>query len=447
VSIAKFNKPEDMAADNLGNVYVADYLNHRIRKIDKLGNVTTIAGPVIAGAFIGFADGIGNAARFHSPQGICWDLDGDLLIADAGNHAIRKITITGSVTTVAGDGSAGFLDGTVEAAKFHGPHDVKVDKNGNIYIVDSSNSKIRKITSDGEVSTLANVNSPNMLTVDRNGIVYVSDSGKHLIYKITQNGSVSPIAGTVGAGFIDNCPALQAKFNFPKSIEINPYEDLPIGLTLNPSTGIISGTPESHGFYSLTYRVTDSCGNTAISNCTLTIDPITAEPEFDFQLPWQFTDSGALAFGHDGSGRSYTSDAIPPGGLWAVSDNNLTSQVTWENSLNCGGSNPNLQTATATINIKTLIPQKIGLLWDGVGELQASNFDMMQVYINGILIGSAHAAGGGQGCADGPVVSTENFPDGFDLPAGDHTIFINATTNDGLFHTNSFYKFKFTLIQ
>jgi sugar lactone lactonase YvrE len=284
VSIAKFNKPEDMAADNLGNVYVADYLNHRIRKIDKLGNVTTIAGPVIAGAFIGFADGIGNAARFHSPQGICWDLDGDLLIADAGNHAIRKITITGSVTTVAGDGSAGFLDGTVEAAKFHGPHDVKVDKNGNIYIVDSSNSKIRKITSDGEVSTLANVNSPNMLTVDRNGIVYVSDSGKHLIYKITQNGSVSPIAGTVGAGFIDNCPALQAKFNFPKSIEINPYEDLPIGLTLNPSTGIISGTPESHGFYSLTYRVTDSCGNTAISNCTLTIDPITAEPEFDFQF-------------------------------------------------------------------------------------------------------------------------------------------------------------------
>ena len=266
VLVAQFNHPEDMAADDSGNVFVADYMNHRIRKIDASGNVTTIAG-----ASAGFSDGNGNSATFNSPQGICWDLDGDLILADMSNHAIRKITTTGSVTTVAGSGSAGFADGTVQNAKFNGPHDVKVGSDGTIYVVDHSNAKIRKIGMDGNVSTLANVNSPNMLSVDRNGFIYVSDHSKHLIYKITPEGVVSTIAGS-GVGFVDNCPTLQAKFNGPRSIEIHPYEDLPLGLTLNATTGEISGTLEAYGFYNLTYRVTDSCGNSAISNCELTVD-------------------------------------------------------------------------------------------------------------------------------------------------------------------------------
>lgn len=440
VLVAQFNHPEDMAADDSGNVFVADYMNHRIRKIDASGNVTTIAG-----ASAGFSDGNGNSATFNLPQGICWDLDGDLILADMSNHAIRKITTTGSVTTVAGSGSAGFADGTVQNAKFNGPHDVKVGSDGTIYVVDHSNAKIRKIGMDGNVSTLANVNSPNMLSVDRNGFVYVSDHSKHLIYKITPEGVVSTIAGS-GVGFVDNCPTLQAKFNGPRSIEINPYEDLPLGLTLNATTGEISGTPEKHGLYNLTYRVTDSCGNTATSNCTVTID--SSNPEFDFELPWKFTDDGAIASDHNGSLRNYTSNSMPPGGLWSVDGDNLTLKVSWENSSNCpSGTNPNTQSATATINMTTTKLQTIGLSWIGIGELQAANFEKMEVYIDGNLIGSAQAAGGNKGCEMGSVNSVNNYPAGYNLPAGNHVIYINATTNDGLFHTGAYYQFTFTSVE
>jgi sugar lactone lactonase YvrE len=442
VSIAQFNKPEDMVADENGNCYVADYMNHKIRKIDKTGNVITIAG-----ASAGFSDGNGNAAKFHSPQGFCWDLDGDLILADMSNHAIRKITTTGSVTTVAGSASSGFADGTVQNAKFNGPHDVKVGNDGTIYVVDHSNAKIRKIAMDGKVSTLANVNSPNMLSVDKNGFVYVSDHSKHLIYKITPGGVVSTIAGKGGSTpFIDNVPALQATFNSPRSIEINPYEDLPVGLTLNATSGKISGTPEAYGLYNLTYRVTDSCGNSAISNCTLTIN--SRKPEFDFELPWKFTDTGAIASGHTGALRNYTSNTMPAGALWTVNSDNLTLKVAWENSSNCaGGNNSNTQSATATINMTTTKPQKVGLSWSGIGELEESGFENMEVYIDGNLIGKAQAAGGNKGCAMGPVVSVNNYPNGYTLPAGNHTILINATTKDRFYHTGAYYQFTFTSVE
>ena len=442
VSVAQFNQPEDMAADDLGNVYVADYQNHRIRKIDSSGNVTTIAG-----TGLGFIDGIGNSARFNAPQGICWDLDGDMLMADYYNHAIRKISASGSVTTVAGTGSAGSDDGTIDNAKFNGPHDVKVGSDGTIYLVDAGNWKIRKIEMDGKVSTLASVTSPNMLSVDRNGFVYVSNTSQHLIHKITPAGSVSTIAGKGGSlPFIDNVPALQATFNSPRSIEINPYEDLPLGLSLNSANGEISGTPEAYGLYNLTYRVTDSCGNSAISNCTLTIN--SRKPDFDFELPWKFTDTGAIASGHTGSLRNYTSNTMPAGALWSVESDNLTLKVSWENSSGCpGGSNPNTQSATATINMTTSKPQKISLEWVGIGELEAPNFEKMEVYIDGNLIGSAQAAGGNQGCAMGPVISVNNYPSGYELPAGNHIISINATTNDGAYHIGAYYQFSFTLLE
>jgi streptogramin lyase len=132
---AKFAKPEDMAADENGNIFVADYQNNKIRKVDNLGNVTTIAGE-----WAGFSDGSGSSAKFNAPQGICWDLDGDLLLADYYNHKIRKITITGVVTTVAAVPKIG-------DSSLLNPHDVKVDSLGNIYAVDfGGGPRISKIS-------------------------------------------------------------------------------------------------------------------------------------------------------------------------------------------------------------------------------------------------------------------------------------------------------------
>jgi len=276
--------------------------------------------------------------------------------------------------------------------------------------------------------------TPYCLSVDKNGFVYVSDGGTNYdIKKISPTGNVTLVVGS-------------GNFSSPRGIEINPFEDLPLGLTLNSTTGKISGTPKANGLYNITYQVTDSCGNKVISNCTLTI--ASNKPEFNYELPWKFTDSGSIALGHNGSLRNYTSTNMPAGALWSVSADNLTLKVSWENSQNCsGGNNPNNQIATATINMTTTKSQKIGLIWIGIGELQASNYDKMQVYIDGVLIGSANAAGGGQGCKMGPVVSVNNYPSGYNLPAGNHIITIEATTADGLYHTDSFYQFTFKLIE
>jgi sugar lactone lactonase YvrE len=258
---AKFRQPEDMVADENGNIYVADYQNHRIRKIDKLSNVTTIAGE-----WAGFSDGIGTSAKFYAPQGICWDLDGDMLLADFYNHKIRKITTTGSVTTVAAVPNTG-------DSGLKNPHDVKVDSLGNIYAVDfGGGPRISKISMNGTLTTLTrNCSGPNMLSVDRSGFVYVSNTTNHTIEKITPSGNLTKIAGKGGSG-TSNGPVFVAMFDQPRSVEINPYEDLPLGLTLNSTSGEISGTPEAYGLYNLTYRVTDSCGNSAISNCELTVE-------------------------------------------------------------------------------------------------------------------------------------------------------------------------------
>jgi hypothetical protein len=444
----EFSNPEDMIVDDYENVYVADAGTDYIKKISSSGEVT-----IFAGSQNGYADGIGTTAQFNYLQGICWDLDGKMLVTDCKNHSIRNIALDGTVSTVAGApppvASSGYIDGDITIAKFNGPHDIKIHHDGTIYVLDHWNGCIRKLSNNGVVSTMGskgNLMQPYCLSVDNGGFVYVSDAvSKHDIRRISPSGNITIVSGG-GAGDIVNVPPEQARFDSPRGIEINPYEDLPLGLTLNATTGQISGTPEKHGFYNLTYRVTDSCGNTAISNCTLTID--SSKPEFDFELPWKFTDTGAIDSGHNGALRNYTSNTIPAGALWSVESDNLTLKVSWENSSGCpGGLNPNTQSATATINMTTSKSQKISLEWVGIGELEAPNFEKMEVYIDGILIGSAQAAGGNKGCEMGPVNSVNYYPAGYSLPAGNHVISINATTNDGAYHTGAYYQFTFTAVE
>jgi sugar lactone lactonase YvrE len=188
---AKFNVPKDLVKDNAGNFYVVEQDNNAVRKISSDGSVTTIAGDGTQG----FADGMGSEARFYRPRGIAIDNNGNLYVADANNHSIRKITPSGNVTTLAGDGTAGFADGNGSSAKFTSPKGIDIDKLNNIYVADFGNQRIRKISPTGEVTTFAGdgtkgssngrLNNPRALVIDAAGVfMYVADEGNNMIRKI-----------------------------------------------------------------------------------------------------------------------------------------------------------------------------------------------------------------------------------------------------------------------
>ena len=174
--------------DAAGNVYVADYNNNRIRKVSPTGVVTTLAGTNNSYPDI-FADGTGAAAKFNGPSGVAVDSNGIIYVADAGNHRIRKVTSAGVVTTLAGSGSSGFLDGAPGTAKFSYPSGVAVDASGNVYVADEFNDRIRKVTPTGVVTTLAGTSggfadgpgatarftSPRGVAVDAATNVFVAD--------------------------------------------------------------------------------------------------------------------------------------------------------------------------------------------------------------------------------------------------------------------------------
>jgi serine/threonine-protein kinase len=195
-SAASFNFPYALAVDTSSNVYVADTFNHKIRKIIPSGVVTTLAGSGTAGS----ADGTGAAASFNYPVAVTVDTSGNVYVAQTGNNdVIRKITPAGVVTTLAGS-SYGSADGTGTLASFAGPSGLAVDTTGNVYVADRVNNKIRKVTPAGVVTTLAGTgtagstngtgsaasfNDPFGIAVDSNGNLYVGDSGNNQIRKLT----------------------------------------------------------------------------------------------------------------------------------------------------------------------------------------------------------------------------------------------------------------------
>lgn len=154
---ARFKSPQGICVDATGNVYVADAGNNLIRKIDPNRNVTTLAGGLENGAPMaeGHADGTGTAARFAYPIDITSASDGSFIVADYDQHYIRRVTPAGVVTTIAGSGSEGYLDGPGNVAQFWYPGGVTTDCNGNIFVADQNNNRIRKIDAAGQVSTFA----------------------------------------------------------------------------------------------------------------------------------------------------------------------------------------------------------------------------------------------------------------------------------------------------
>lgn len=242
---AKFNFPTDVAIDSSGNLYVADSANNAIRKISPAGQVSTLAGT--AGAAAGLVDGTGAAARFNTPTGVTLDSSGNVYVADYNNQVIRKITATGIVSTLAGTGkTTGVLDGQgyiLSPSLFNNPTGLSINTAGTIFVADTDNNLIRKIAADGTVTTFAGSSTaqgradgtgtaasftdPTATALDSNGNVYVADTTNHTIRKITPAGVVTTFAGTVGTpGSNDASVGTSAAFNFPTGLAVDAAGNL-----------------------------------------------------------------------------------------------------------------------------------------------------------------------------------------------------------------------------
>lgn len=232
---ARFGVPTGIAVDAAGTIYVADHDNQTIRKVTPTGVVTTFAGT--AGA-VGGGDGTGAAARFRSPAALAFDGAGTLYVADQDNSAIRQISAAGVVTTLAGSAQqAGSNDGTGDAARFAFPSGVAVDAAGVVYVADQDNNTVRRITATGIVTTAAGAplqfgavdatgaaarfNFPAGVGADGAHDLYVADSNNHVIRKITAGGTAMTLAGKPGVSGSADGTGSAARFEFPAGLAVD----------------------------------------------------------------------------------------------------------------------------------------------------------------------------------------------------------------------------------
>jgi sugar lactone lactonase YvrE len=233
-STARFNFPFDVAASPSGIIYVSDTGNHTIRAISPAGSVTTLAGsPGTSGS----ADGTGSAARFNEPAGIALGPQGQLYVADRGNGTIRIVTAGGSVSTLAGSaGLFGQSDGAGPSARFSRFNGIDVDSSGNIWIADTNNATIRKVTPNGVVSTVAGIpgdsapvdgvgssarfSFPYQLAVDSADNVYVAD-GDSTIRMIKPGRVVSTPIGVANSNGCQDGVGTASRLHAPQGIAVD----------------------------------------------------------------------------------------------------------------------------------------------------------------------------------------------------------------------------------
>ena len=227
---AQLSNPRGVALDGAGNLYIADTSNNRIRKVDSAGVISTVAGNGMAG--FGGDGGAATAARLRDPGGVALDGAGNLYIADRSNRRIRKVDSAGVISTVAGNGMAGFGGdgGAATAARLRDPEGVALDGAGNLYIADRSNHRIRKVDSAGVISTVAGreqLNSPYGVALDGAGNLYIAEWSNHRIHKVNSAGVISTVAGTGTAGFSgDGAAATSAQLSNPQDVALDAAGNL-----------------------------------------------------------------------------------------------------------------------------------------------------------------------------------------------------------------------------
>ncbi len=239
-SVARFNTPTHVVVDATGTLFVADHFNHTIRKVSNTGVVTIFAGK--AGVY-GSADGTGVEARFNGPKGLVLGSSGVLYVLDSGNSTIRKITRAGVVTTLAGKvGVNGSADGTGNAARFYRPEGIALAQDGALLVMDTYNHAVRKVTEAGVVTTYAGLPGvsgsadgsltdarfkyPTGITRDAAGNIYIADTSNFTIRKITPAGVVSTLAGTVGVSAVMDGTGSAAQFEYPSALAVGSNGDL-----------------------------------------------------------------------------------------------------------------------------------------------------------------------------------------------------------------------------
>lgn len=262
---ATLSFPAGLAFDSGGNMYIADSFNSRIRKVGADGNITTIAG---TGAF-GFAGDKNTATQaiMNRPYSVAVDGAGNVYIADALNHSVRKIAGSGgTMSTVVGNGfgvqGSGGDGGPATSAILDTPTALLLDGSGNVYIADTLNNRVRKVGTDGNINTVAGngqsnstgdggaatsaaINSPEGIALDRSGNLYVADTAGHRVRKVTPDGTITTVAGNGNGGFQgDGGPATQASLYYPKGLATDKAGNLFIADWLNSRVRVV--TPDGN---------------------------------------------------------------------------------------------------------------------------------------------------------------------------------------------------------
>jgi sugar lactone lactonase YvrE len=491
---ARFSEPNGLATDTSGNLFVADTANDTIRKVTSTGVVTTLAGsPEISGS----ADGPAATATFDSPHAVAVDAQGNIYVADTQNYTIRKVSSSGQVTTFAGSpGVQGSADGTGSAALFDAPEWIAVDGQGNVYVSEVYNNTIRKITSAGVVTTLAGTatvngyadgmggaamfSEPEGLAVDAQGNIYVADSGNNAIRKITSTGIVTTLAGGT-PGFVRGATdgtGSAAQFLDPQGVAVDGQGNVYVADTddseirLVTASGVVTtlagdisqysgeqviGATDGTGSAALfsepsgiaiqadgTLFVADT-GNNTIRRGVLAppVPPaIVGQPDGDIVNPGTGVTFSVVATGIPGPSFQWQLNGVDISGATAStltianpqSSDAGTYTVTVTNSVGTVTSNPAPLTVTPTINYSTAAYASVianGLAADHSGNIYATVGNALDTITNGVVTLVAGSLGT-SGFADGMGPAAQfNAPSGIATDSAGN-VYIADTGNNAI---------------